>query len=243
VNCRLRISDCGLNRHMSHLIFSNRRPDVRARNRQSTVPNPQSNERGYTLVALLVVMSLLALFAVAAAPNVRQQAQREREKEAIFRGEQVAEAIRSYYRFRGAQGVNSLPSSMDQLLEGIPRGTKKLQILRAEAARDPLSSTGEWRLIGPTSQDFVQFVRSLTVYGGGAPPTPRRDLATLASLIPQMTNVLDTESSNTAPGGEDTSANASEPFLGVASRSQRNSVMTYYGIDRHNEWIFTPMFR
>jgi len=69
-------------------------------------------------------MSLMALFALTAAPQVRQQAQREREKEAIFRGEQVAEAIRSYYRYRGAEGVNSLPTSMDQLLEGIPRGTR-----------------------------------------------------------------------------------------------------------------------
>src|SRR6266404_185709 len=75
------------------------------------------SDGGYTLVALLLVMSLLALFAVAAAENVRQQAQREREKEAIFRGEQVSDAIRSYFRFRGAQGVNSLPTSIDQLLE------------------------------------------------------------------------------------------------------------------------------
>lgn len=217
----------------------------------SIVPDSQSEmhspklqaEGGYTMVALLLVMSLLALFAAAAAPNVRQQAQREREKEAIFRGEQVADAIRSYYRYRGAQGVNSLPTSMDQLLEGIPRGTKKLQILRVEAARDPLSSSGEWRFVGPTSQEFASFVRSLTVYGGGVPPTPRGDLSALARLIPQMTNVLDTESSNTAPGGEDTSANFSGPFIGVSSRSQRNSVITYYGIDRHDEWIFTPLFR
>src|SRR6266852_7813176 len=128
-----------------------------------------SDERGYALVALLVVMSLMALLALAAVPQVRQQAQREREKEAIFRGEQVAEAIRSYYRYRGGQGVNSLPTSMDQLLEGIPRGTKKLQILRVEAARDPLSKAGEWKLISPTSQDFVQFMTALTAYTGGVP--------------------------------------------------------------------------
>jgi type II secretory pathway pseudopilin PulG len=198
-------------------------------------------ERGYTLVALLVVMSLMALFALAAAPQVRQQGQREREKEAIFRGDQVAEAIRSYYRYRGGQGVGSLPTSMDQLLEGIPRGTKKLQILRAEAVRDPLSSSGEWRLVGPTSQEFGKFVKSVTVYAGGVPPTPR--LPGLAGVIPQMTNILDTDSTATAPGGEDTSANSSGPFLGVASRSQRNSVMTYYGIERHDEWIFTPLFK
>jgi len=201
-------------------------------------------EQGYALVALLVVMSLMTLFALAAAPQVRQQAQREREKEAIFRGEQVAEAIRKYYRdYKGAQGVNSLPTSMDQLLEGIPRGTKKLQILRSEAARDPLSSSGEWRLVGPTSQEFAKFVRSVTVYSGGVPPTPRRDLAALTGIIPQMTKILDTDSTDTAPGGEDTSANSSGPFIGVASRSQRNSVITYYGIERHDEWIFTPLFR
>ena len=207
---------------------------------QSTANHSQ---RGYALVSLLLVMSLLALFALGAAQNIRQQAQREREKEAIFRGEQVGDAIRSYYRYRGAQGVNSLPNSMDDLLQGIPRGTKKLQILRSEAAHDPLSSSGEWKLVGPTSQDVGAFVKSLTVYSGGVPPTPRGDMARLASLIPQMMNVLDTQSTNTAPGGEDDSANSSGPFLGVASRSQRNSVMTYYGIDRHDGWLFTPLFR
>jgi type II secretory pathway pseudopilin PulG len=211
--------------------------------RHQIAPGRPRSDSGYTLVALLVVMSLMALFALAAAPQVRQQAQREREKEAIFRGDQVADAIRSYYRFRGAQGVNSLPTSMDQLLEGIPRGTKKLQILRSEAARDPLSSTGEWRLIGTTSADLGKFVTNVTVYSGGVPPTPRRDFAALASLIPRTANILDTDSSESAPGGEDSSANSSGPFLGVASRSQRNSVMTYFGIERHDEWIFTPLFR
>lgn len=235
---------------MTRSTFSSKTPVVdHSRNRVtryagSVIRDSRSDlENGYALVSLLVVMSLMALFAVAVASNVRQQAQREREKEAIFRGEQVADAIRAYYRYRGAQGVNSLPTNMDQLLEGIPRGTKKLQILRVEAARDPLSSSGEWKLIGPTSQDFAGLVRSLTVYSGGAPPTPRNDFRQLATLIPQMTNVQDTGSTNTAPGGEDNSASSSGPFLGVASRSQRNSVMTFYGIDRHDEWIFTPLFR
>jgi hypothetical protein len=130
---------------------------------------------------------------------------------------------------------------MDQLLEGIPRGTKKLQILRVSASRDPLSSSGEWKLISPTSGDVTDFVKALTVYSGGTPPTPR--MPGLAQLIPQLANVLNTESSGNAPGGEDDSANSTGPFLGVASRSQRNSVITYYGIDRHDQWIFTPLFK
>ena len=55
----------------------------------------QRREDGYTLVALLALMTVLALFALAAAPSIRQQAQREREIETIFRGEEVADAIRA----------------------------------------------------------------------------------------------------------------------------------------------------
>ena len=56
-------------------------------------PDP-AEQSGYALVALLAVMTLLSLFALAAAPSMRQQLQRQREREAIFRGEQVAAAIR-----------------------------------------------------------------------------------------------------------------------------------------------------
>ena len=200
---------------------------------------------GYALVSLLALMSLLALFALAVAPRVQQQTQREWEKEALFRGDQVAEAIRAYYRSRGAQGVNALPTSMDQLLEGvqIPGRTKRLQILRPSAARDPLSPDGEWRLIGPTSQDFRGFVQSLTLYTGGVPPAPRQEFSGLASLIPRMSSVLNAETENTVPGLSSTSSDASGPFIGVASSSQRDSVISFFGIERHDEWIFTPMFR
>jgi type II secretory pathway pseudopilin PulG len=201
------------------------------------------DDGGYALVGLLLMMTLLAVFAMTAVSDVKQQAQREREKEAIFRGEQVADAIRLYYRYRGGQGVNALPTEVDQLLEGIPRGTKKLQILRTEAAHDPLSNSGEWKLVSPTSQDFAGLVKNLTVYSGGVPPTPRPDFNSLQGMIPRMANVLDDKSESTAPGGEDNSASSSGPFLGVVSRSQRNSVITYFGIDRHDEWIFTPLFR
>ena len=213
------------------------------------IPSPESScdrEKGYALVAMLAMMALLALFALAVAPRVQQQTQREREKEAVFRGEQVADAIRSYYQFRaqyqGAQGVSALPTSIDQLLEGIqiPGRTKKLQILRLSAARDPLSEDGEWRLVSPTSEDFARFVRDLTVYSGGTPPTPR--IQALAGLVPRAVNILNS-GNESAPGGENTSPDASGPFIGVSSRSQRDSVITYFGIERHDHWIFTPMFR
>src|ERR1051325_8613222 len=61
-----------------------------------TVPSAtrRRSEGGYSLVALLAVMTVVALFAMAVAPSLQQQSQRDKEKEAIYRGEQVAEATR-----------------------------------------------------------------------------------------------------------------------------------------------------
>jgi type II secretory pathway pseudopilin PulG len=212
---------------------------------------PRPSEGGYALVALLALMSLLALFALAAAPSIRQQSQREREKEAIFRGEQVADAIRSYYLNRltatGGVGDPSLPTSIDQLLEGIPvlGGSKKRQILRASAARDPLSTSGEWRTIRPRSQDLIEFQRSVMLYAGNFLPEPRQQqlIALQRFAAPPLTNVLDTDSDRPTQSEGDLSGDSSGPFVGVSSRSRNNSVLYYYGIDRHDQWIFTPLFR
>lgn len=211
----------------------------------------RSSEAGYTLVALLALMTLLALFAMAAAPSIQQQAQREREKEAIFRGEQMAEAIRTYYVYRvnngGGVGDQSLPTSVEQLLEGIPipGGAKKRKIVRASAARDPLTASGEWRSIRPRAQELIEFQRLVIVYADNILPPPRdAQIAQLQQFAaPQITSVMNTGSTGTAPGGEDSSADASGPFVGVASRSKNSSVLYYYGIDRHDQWIFTPLFR
>ncbi len=211
----------------------------------------RSDEAGYTLVALLAVMTLLALFAIAAAPNIRQQAQREKEKEAIFRGEQVADAIRAYYVAKATSGSGvgeqSLPTSIEQLVEGIPvpGGSKKRQILRASAARDPLSSTGEWRVIRPRAQDLIEFQRAVIAYAGNVlPPPSDPQIAQFQQFAaPPMANVINTGSLGSAPGGEDSTAVSTGPFVGVASRSKVSSVLFYYGIDRHDQWIFTPLFR
>jgi len=220
-----------------------------AERRDST--RSRSSEGGYALVALLALMTLLALFATAAAPSIRQQAQREREKETIFRGEQVADALRDYYLHRSTTGRGvgdqSLPTSIDQLLEGIPvpGGSKKRQILRASAARDSLSTPGEWRLVRPRSQELIDFQRSVMEYAGNFLPQPQQQqMAQLQQFAaPQLINVVGTDSDRPTRSEGDVSADSSGPFVGVTSRSQHNSVLHYYGIDRHDQWIFTPLFR
>ena len=239
-----------LSRRPNHKIYGMRLIEVRAANPRERRAGEVS-EAGYTLVALLALMTLLALIALSAAPNIRQQAMREKEKEAIFRGEQVADALRDYYLYRvgttGGPGEQALPTSIDQLLEGIPiaGGSKKRQVLRASAARDPLSSSGEWRTVRPRGPELIEFQRAVIVYAGNVLPSPTNaQIQRLQELaVPPMVSVLGTDSSNTAPGGEDTSADSSGPFVGVASRSRNNSILYYYGIDRHDQWIFTPLFR
>ena len=209
------------------------------------------SEAGYTLVALLAMMTVLALFAMAVAPSAQQQATREREQEAIYRGEQVADAIREYYRYRAltnrAQGDQALPTSMDQLLEGIPvaGGSKNRQILRPSAARDPLTLDGEWRFILPRSEALIDFQQAVMFYAGNQlPQTHDQYMIQLQQFaVPQITSVTNLGALNSKNASSSIDDNASGPFLGVASRSHRESVLTYYGIERHDQWIFTPLFR
>lgn len=209
------------------------------------------SEAGYTLVSLLALMTVLAAFAMAVAPSAQQQALREREKEAIFRGEQIADAIRSYYRYRVGQtrqiGDASLPSSLDQLLEGIPipGGSKNRQILRASAARDPLTIEGEWRFIRPRSESLIDFQQSVMFFAGNLLPPPRdAQMAQLQQFaVPQITSLVNLGSASQTRSGSSVDDSAGGPFVGVASRSRRASVLTYYGIEQHDQWIFTPLFR
>lgn len=205
----------------------------------------RSCEDGYTLVALLALMTILALFAAAAAPSIRHQAQREREVEAIFRGEQVAAAIRLYYSSRQGRfgaGDASLPTSIDQLIEGIPSGTRKVQILRPSAAVDPLSDSGEWRLIRPRSSELADFQRSIVLFAGNIrPPTRDPQLQQVEQLMaPPVLPTLGLATTGATSLGDDSSTG---PFIGVASRSRSDSIVHYYGIGKHADWIFTPLFR
>jgi len=208
-------------------------------------PCKRPHQEGYTLGALLALMTVVALFAMAAAPSIRQQALREREAETIFRGEQVADAIRSYYSFqqrRMGNGDAALPTSIDQLLEGVPAGTRKRQILRPSAARDLLSESGEWRLVRPRSVEISDFVQALMLYAENVrPQTNDPQLKQVEQHMAPM--VLPTLGIATGQSGSSIGDTSTGPFIGVASESSSDSIMHYYGIGRHRDWIFTPLFR
>jgi type II secretory pathway pseudopilin PulG len=190
-------------------------------------------------------MTVVAIFALAAAPSIRQQAQREREIETIFRGEEVADAIRLYYSYqqsRGVTGINALPTSIDQLLEGVPRAAKKIQVLRGSAARDTLSESGEWTLVRPRSAPLADFTQAIMLFAENVrPPTNDPQLQRVEQdMAPPVLPTLGLTSSTSSSSSDD---NSSGPFIGVTPHSTSKSILNYYGIDHHDGWVFTPLFR
>ena len=155
-------------------------------------------ERGYALIALLALMTLLMIATMAAAPSIRQQSRRERELEAIARGEEVAEAIRMYIRMNPTKQP---PNSMDELLEGVtpPGRTKKVKVLRASAARDPLSESGEWRTVKLRDEALIRFIRDITEYADGRTPDAKTDQALGGIQLPQLTGLV----TGLGSGGDD----------------------------------------
>ena len=202
----------------------------------------QNAERGMTLFAVMAIMAIFCIALLAVAPSIQQEVQREKELEAIRRGEEVSEAIRQYVEFyRGAK----LPQSMDDLLEGLPQGTKKRQILRASAAIDPLSDDGRWRLIKADPKALGSFAKRVQDYNGGI--LPANTSATFDRFSIVIVNSLNTGSESDLQDPDDDLdveiLTENTPFIGVASQDKSKSVIAYYGIENHSKWVFTPLFR
>lgn len=112
---------------------------------------------GYTLVALLVGMTVSAILIAAVLPLASAQAQREREEELVFRGLQYAEGIRVFRRRFGRY-----PNSLAELVEVKPRSARKLW-------KDPMTKDGEWGIITAAGAP----VTPPAAPGGRPAPTPR----------------------------------------------------------------------
>jgi len=91
---------------------------------------------GYTLIILIIAISVLSIGLLVAIPVWQTQIQREKEEELMFRGKQYVEAIRLYQiKFPG-----SFPKNLEELLEE--------KCLR-QLYKDPMTEHGEWNVILP----------------------------------------------------------------------------------------------
>lgn len=98
----------------------------------------RQTEQGFLLVGVIVMVALVLIALSVAAPIVAKDLRREKELEAVHRGQQYTRAIRLYYL-----KFNSYPSSV-KLLEG---GSPNERYLRQHYL-DPMTGKDDWRLIG-----------------------------------------------------------------------------------------------
>jgi len=85
-------------------------------------------QRGYVLLTLMLFVAFLGIAAMAIAPTVAFQAQRDREEEMIHRGVQYSRAVRRYYKKFGRY-----PARLEEL-----ENTNNMRFLR-KRYKDPIS--------------------------------------------------------------------------------------------------------
>ena len=167
-------------------------------------------DHGYAMAALLVGLAVMAVLMSAAVPAWRTLAQREREEELVFRGEQYARAVMLFQRKFGG----SLPPKLDVLLE---------QRFLRRKYRDPMTADGEFQL-----------VYQVSAAGPLAPGTA--GAATRPGVVPtpgRPAEVAAADARRTGPG-----TGMRGGVMGVVSRSKGQALRTYQGRSRYNEWQF-----
>jgi hypothetical protein len=137
------------------IVVRNRRPTTVAR-----------AQRGFALMLVMFLSTLMLISVMVAAPYIRTERQREKEEEMIWRGKQYVRGIKLYYRKRGR-----FPTSMDDLTK------PKLGSIRfmRQAYKDPMNTgDGSWRMIyvGPSGQLIGSLKPPQTFQMPGLPGTP-----------------------------------------------------------------------
>jgi type II secretory pathway pseudopilin PulG len=94
-----------------------------------------TGEKGYMLLYVMALVSLLLIGLSLEAPRIAQQIKREKEQELIHRGNEYKSAIRKYFRKFG-----QYPSSLDQLDTG-----SNVRYLR-KRYKDPFTGKDDWRI-------------------------------------------------------------------------------------------------
>lgn len=210
---------------------------ARARRFDARCCGPQS--RGYALLIMMMVVTVLLVSLTAALPSIYHEGQRDREEELIFRGNEYARAIGLFRR-----RFNRFPSSVDELLR-----TNGLRFLR-RAYPDPMSRDGKWRFIHASINGTLLDSKTLPAPGvaGSAPgQSPFGGLQGQTPLggSPSSSGSPPGQSSRFGPQqreGETSSSFGQEGqggfIAGVASRSTKESIRVLNHRTHYDEWEF-----
>lgn len=133
---------------------------------KNSLPNRRRSRResGYAIVIVMFFLALLVLGAVAAAPTVLSDIQREREADMVWKGEQYARGVKLYY-----MKTHRFPPSMEDLTTA-KTGVRFMR----QAYKDPMNKAdGSWRLIyvGPNGQ-LIGSLKNRNISFGVQPSAP-----------------------------------------------------------------------
>ena len=175
---------------------------------------PRARQAGYSLVALIVAVTVMMVMMAAAVPSWRYLMKNDREEELIFRGGEIADAIGRYQK----KNANALPPSLEVLVKG--------KFLR-HAYKDPMTKDGKWRFLrqGET-------IGATQVPGQVPGPAGVGSTTTTTTTLPARPGGLSTT------GG--TTGGAVGAILGVASTSTDKSLRVFNGRTKYSEWLFVP---
>ncbi len=112
---------------------------------RSRIVRSRDKQKGYALLMAIFLVATMIILVMVATPSILTEGRREREQEAIWRGNQYVRAIELYYRKNG-----HYPQTVDDLT----KGNLSLHFIR-KAYTDPTNSVdGSWRFIyvSPTGQ-------------------------------------------------------------------------------------------
>jgi len=118
----------------------------------------RSSEAGYTLVAVVIGMAVLAILTAAVAPAVSMIMQEDREQELIFRGRQYVRGMVMFQRRYGR-----FPTSLKEMYDHKPRTIRQLW-------KEPICNCDDWYLIALGSPGSS--VAAPPVITPSATPTP-----------------------------------------------------------------------
>ena len=181
----------------------------------------QDGQRGYAMAALLVGIGVMMLLMSVAMPVWRHQAQREKEAELIFRGEQYARAINHFQR---KMGPGNFPQSIDVLVQ---------QRFLRKKYKDPMTEDGEFDIIpvgGATQPGQNPQQPQPPGRSGGPTPPGRSGGPTPATGQPRPPSQVGSPFS----GGQSAAG-----IMGVRSKSKETAIRVYKGGGTHyNEWSF-----
>lgn len=203
----------------------------------SASPGPDRtrlDDQGYILAVLLIGMAIAAVWMAAALPAWRQQAQRQRELDTIFRGEQYARAIALYVMKNNC----ALPTNFDDLVaQHYLRKKWKDPITNADFIIIPGAQPGQQGSGGAPAQGGPG--RNSAPTPGNAPSTGRPGGSAPSTNLGVPQGRPGGAPTTASPFGPSTNQQqAGQGIAGVTSASQASSIIVYGGAQTYNAWQF-----